>query len=232
MAKTFPKHSEGVFLAVNCAKLLMHLIHYSEITVLADNCIHLIKEVIFKFRFFWFKKPSKYKSRLKLTAVFLKYFSVKLNPRLLQSLWLNCYKETSTFALFVWEISKYLLGNITFEKRDYLSSSKSFKCQLCENYWQAVGGELVLSDKEIRGEQLQNAAQKKRISGLSKDFGSKKVLPFSTCAEGTLFVLEGLITSFCYHPQFGFSRQRVEIRLADKGWSWHLNLEKAQEAVD
>lgn len=77
MAKTFPKHSEGVFLAVNCAKLLMHLIHYSDITVLADNCIHLIKEVIFKFRFFWFKKPSKYKSRLKLTAVFLKYFSVK-----------------------------------------------------------------------------------------------------------------------------------------------------------
>lgn len=52
MAKTFPKHSEGVFLAVNCAKLLMHLIHYSDITVLADNCIHLIKEVIFKFRFF------------------------------------------------------------------------------------------------------------------------------------------------------------------------------------
>lgn len=74
-----------------------------------------------------------------------------------------------------------------------------------------------MSDKEIRGEQLQNATQKKRISGLSKDFGSKKVLPFSTCAEGILFVLEGLITSFCYHPQFGFSRHRMEIGLADKG---------------
>lgn len=57
-----------------------------------------------------------------------------------------------------------------------------------------------MSDKDIRGEQLQNATQKKRISGLSKDFGSKKVLPLSTCAEGTVFVLGGLITSFCYDP--------------------------------
>lgn len=75
-----------------------------------------------------------------------------------------------------------------------------------------------MSDKDIRGEQLQNATQKKRISGLSKDFGSKKVLPLSTYAEGTVFVLRGLITSFCYEPlsiQF-FQTQGIGIGLVGK----------------
>lgn len=61
--------------------------------------------------------------------------------------------------------------------------------------------------------------QHRRISGVSKDFGSKKVLPLSTCAEGTVFDLGGLITSFCHDPlsvQF-LQAQGTEKGLAGKG---------------
>lgn len=76
-----------------------------------------------------------------------------------------------------------------------------------------------MSDNEIHGEQLQNATQKKRISGLSKDFESKKVLPLNICAEGIVFVLRGLITSFCYDflsVQF-LQTKEIEMGLAGKG---------------
>lgn len=76
-----------------------------------------------------------------------------------------------------------------------------------------------MSDNDIHGEQLQNATQKKRISGLSKDFGSKKVLPLNTCAEGAVFVPGGLITSFCYDflsVQF-LQTKGIEMGLAGKG---------------
>lgn len=76
-----------------------------------------------------------------------------------------------------------------------------------------------MSDNDIHGEQLQNAMQKKRISGLSKDFGSKKVLPLNSCAGGTVFVLGGLTTSFCYGSlsvQF-LQTNRIELGQAGKG---------------